>query len=138
MFAQSVISKRDVLFLFQPKKSAWGKLLSRKQGLGTPVHVKMQCILIDVDHYTLLVLGGSNTLPLLLIPSWTLTIAYWNAANTFAYAYAYSHLPMPMPWAGPLPLAHVLGPLRPPDPFTDGPAAPAQGRGAWARPMAWA
>ena len=61
-----------------------------------------------------------------------LAIPYWLFLCLFAFAYAHAVGRACAP-------LHVLGPLSPPPaPRTDGPAAPAHGDAAWARPIACA
>ena len=61
---------------FLKKKSACGRLFSRKHGLGLPIHIKMLLILLDIGYQPILVLDRTRQviiLPCLLVPSWGFT-----------------------------------------------------------------
>ena len=55
--------------LFFPTTTPAASLFSRKHGSGIPIHIKMQVVLIDIQYYTLLVLGGVNYIALAMNPS---------------------------------------------------------------------
>jgi len=72
-YLNSNLGKNKCVIKQTQTKSA-ANLFSRKQGLGVPIHIQLPSISIYIHYYTLLVLGGSIILPLLLIPSWALAI----------------------------------------------------------------
>ena len=64
--------------LQQNKTTPAASLFSRKQGLGIPLHVKMSCVLINIDSCPLLVLNRVlyfNCVALAIAPS--LAPCYW-------------------------------------------------------------
>ena len=147
-YQQLTFLNKCMLFFARTKPTA--SLFSRKQGLGIPIHIKTSFLLIDIDSYTLLVLGGSIILPLLLIHSWALAIAYLPIAFclclslclclclfAFAYARAMGRAHAPRPCAGAAGPS-VEGQGGRPQRGWDGLRGPSTWGGAWARAMAWA
>ena len=54
-----VVPKTDLfpnIHVVEKNKAAAASLISRKQGLGIPIHTRIKFILINIDLYTLLVL----------------------------------------------------------------------------------
>ena len=71
------------MLVSKDKTAPAANLKRRKWGLEIPKHIKvsfiwmnMSFIAISISQYTLLVSNGAIILPLLLIPSWALAIAY--------------------------------------------------------------
>ena len=50
-----VVRKSKSNVVFQQNKSACGRLFSRKQLLGLPIHMKMTLLLMNIGNWTILV-----------------------------------------------------------------------------------